>query len=262
MTQRNFYLWVVAYMEDYNRGNFVLTPSSLGISPQLDQILLLCDDVPERTQISEILFRSFGITTCEVNSAEKAKEIFSSRSWLLAILHSSSNPHSALSLCQWIKSRSTIPILMLTNRVELVDEQMALASGADDYILKPVDGRILISRVRQQIERFISIQSSPIEELLTYGSVTLNLTSHEVFVAGLPLNLTRTEFALLKEFLRHQQSLVSREQLMRLLNLTEGLNSGHVIDTHLCRLRSKLSEAGLPAAIITIHGVGFRLAKV
>ena len=150
---------------------------------------------------------------------------------------------------------------MLTNRVELVDEQMALASGADDYIVKPVDGRILISRVRQQIERFISIHSSPIEELLTYSSVILNLTSHEVTVAGLHLNLTRTEFVILKEFLRHQHSLVSREQLMNLLNLTQEFNSGHVIDTHLSRLRNKLSEAGLSAAIITIHGVGFRLAQ-
>ena len=227
------------------------------------QPILLCDDeVADRKQLAETIFACHGLTTYEVDTPEKAQDIFCSQPWSMTIIHSARSPRSALLLCQWIRSRSTIPILMLTKRTEEVDEQMALASGADDYIVKPLDGRIVLARINQQLNRgqLLSILST--EQLLVHGALKLDLVTHVVDVEGREVSLTKTEFSLLEEFLRHQNSLVSREQLLRVLNLTEDTSSSHVIDTHLSRLRTKLSQAGLSGLVVTVHGVGFRLAPL
>lgn len=221
--------------------------------------LLLCDDeFEDRKLLSETISSVFGIESHEVSNVVTARDIFPQRDWLMVIIHSAQDPQSALALCEWIRSQSNIPILMMTKRNESVDEHMVIMSGADDYIVKPLDRRVIIARINCQLSR-IKVNTGFEETISELGDISVNHTSHSISAQGKTVHLTRTEFIILDEFLRHPGSLVTREQLALALNAGSGYYSDHIIDTHLSRLRAKVRELDIDDLLITVRGVGFRL---
>lgn len=233
-----------------------LSASSATVSP----VLICEDDVADRKQLVEII-GSLGIPTCEVETVDKAHELFPLSNWTLVIIHCARSPHDALQFCQRVRTTSTIPILMLTQRSEDVDESMVLANGADDYILKPIDPKIVLARVSQQIARAMPASVESSHEVLTVGLMILHNSRQEFLVDGTAVSLTKTEFTVMHELMRNADKVISREQLSRVLQLTGILASDHSIDTHLSRLRKKIRDAGFSDPITTVHGVGFRLAS-
>ena len=225
--------------------------------PHGHKSILLCDDeVQDRHELAATIARA-ELEICEVSTPDQARELFPSRNWSLVLIHSALNPREGLRLCQWVRSQSTTPIVMLTKRSEDVDEQMAMASGADDYILKPVDGRVLLARVAQQLAR--GEGENEAGATLEAGPISVNVAQRSASINGITIDVTRTEFVLLEELVRNGHSLVTREQLGMLLGVSRGVGSDHVINTHLSRLRIKLSDAGLHDVISTVRGIGFRL---
>lgn len=154
-------------------------------------------------------------------------------------------------------SLSDLPIIMLTARVEDTDKIVGLELGADDYISKPFNPREVVARVRAVLRRVGSGTAQP--HVLQVGELRLDLDRHQAMVGDRALELTPTEFDLLKMFLENPGHAFTRLELIE-----KGLGYAYAglertIDSHIKNLRKKLDLApDSPAYIETVHGVGYR----
>jgi DNA-binding response OmpR family regulator len=149
------------------------------------------------------------------------------------------------------------PIILLTARLEESDKVVGLELGADDYVTKPFGMRELVARIRAVLRR--AGKEAPPPEVLRAADITLDKSSHEVTVAGRPVNLTPSEFDLLAILMSAPGRVFSRsELLMQLQGVTfEGVE--RTIDVHVRNLRSKIeSDPSNPRYIKTVFGVGYR----
>jgi DNA-binding response OmpR family regulator len=175
------------------------------------------------------------------------------------MIHIGHDPLRSLELCRWVKAASTVPILMLTSRDELVDEQMAMSAGADDYITKPIESKILTSRITQQLKRG-QTQRAPRANILTWGLLQMDLSQHSFTVKDKTVQLTNTEYQFLQLLMENPQRVFSRNQILEAIGVLKGIGTDHIVDSHASRIRSKIRENGGPEVIAVIRSVGFRLA--
>jgi two-component system, OmpR family, response regulator len=155
-------------------------------------------------------------------------------------------------VCRRIRSRSTVPIVMLTARDEEPDRVAGLEVGADDYVLKPFSPRELVARVKAILRR---TEAAPQAETLELDGVALRREAHDVEVDGRGIDLTAKEFDLLAYLLENPGIVHSRE---RLLDRVWGLaypGGTRTVDVHVAQLRRKL---GRPELIRTIRGAGYK----
>ena len=150
-----------------------------------------------------------------------------------------------------------IPIIMLTARVEDTDKIHGLDLGADDYLTKPFNPRELISRIRARLRRY---QPSLPARQIQVGRLFMDLDRHIVTIAGEEIDLTPTEFDLLRTLMQHPGYVFSRDELLEeAVGYTfEGL--GRALDSHIKNLRRKIDTGGYQY-IQTVYGVGYRLAE-
>lgn len=164
-----------------------------------------------------------------------------------------------IALCKRVRSHNySVPVLMITARDTSTDKVVGLDSGADDYMVKPLDFPELLARVRALLRRINSC-SSP---ALTWGDLYLDPATYEVSYNHQTLRLTPKEYGLLELLLRNGQQILSRSLIMEhLWSFDEPPEEG-TIKTHIKSLRKKLKIIGAPTDIIeTVHGVGYRLKQ-
>ena len=170
-------------------------------------------------------------------------------------------PHlSGIQLCRILRADSKlsrVPIIFLTAKAEPPDRIEGLESGADDYLGKPFSPKELVLRV-ESILRRIAAPKEPAAAKLHIGEILLDSELHRVTVRGAPLELTATEFKLLRLMMERQGRVQTREHLLlNVWNYSTEIET-RTVDTHVRRLREKLgTEAGW---IETIRGVGYRIA--
>jgi two-component system, OmpR family, response regulator RegX3 len=169
---------------------------------------------------------------------------------------------SGVEVCRYIRARSSVPIILVTARVDGMDAVAGLEMGADDCVTKPFRIRELVARVRAVLRRssqWVPEEPLPTNGLLTVGDVTLDPTSHEVRVKGAEVRLPRKEFELLEVLLSNAGRVLSRQLLMeRVWGAGYGTGS-KTLDVHIKRLRSRIEQdVAAPERILTIRGVGYR----
>jgi two-component system OmpR family response regulator/two-component system alkaline phosphatase synthesis response regulator PhoP len=161
-------------------------------------------------------------------------------------------------LCRAVRKRSSVPIVILTARTDEVDRVVGLELGADDYITKPFSMVELIARVRACLRR-AQLRPGEGPELLSAGSLAVDLAKREATKSGKPLPLKPKEFDLLVAFMQHRGQTLSREQLLRRVWKYEGLGSTRTVDVHVWRLRRKIGEGpDAQVRIVTMRGNGYR----
>jgi two-component system phosphate regulon response regulator PhoB len=166
---------------------------------------------------------------------------------------------SGVEVCRQLRAeRDTkeVPVIMLTARGEEADRLKGLASGADDYVVKPFSPAELLARVRAVLRR--STASAP-DEILTYRDLTLDIASHKVMRGGRAMQLGPTEFRLLRVLLKRPGRVFSREQLLDLAWGRDIYLEVRTIDVHIRRLRKQLNTPGEADLIRTIRGAGYAL---
>lgn len=161
-------------------------------------------------------------------------------------------------ICKILKQKPAtkdIPIIMVTAKAEEVDRIVGLELGADDYVVKPFNTRELVLRVKGVLKRI----KAPREEqkILKHGDLTLDIDAHKVSLAAQEIELTLTEFKLLKELLLNKGRVRSREILLN--NVWGYTFEGYdrTVDTHVQRLRRKLENYG--KIIETVRGIGYMI---
>jgi len=154
-----------------------------------------------------------------------------------------------------VRTRSDVPILMLTARDEEPDRVAGLELGADDYLTKPFSPRELVARMKAVLRR---TDGRSAEDVLTLSDVELNRNAREVVVDGQPVELTTKEFDLLATLLANPGIVVSRDQLLdRVWGMTYP-GGTRTVDVHVAQLRRKL---GRPELIRTVRGAGYKTIR-
>lgn len=234
------------------------------MSDQSEHILIVDDDREIRRLLHEYLMES-GYRVTAVGDGRAMHKALDEYQIDLIVLDLMLPGEDGLSLCRMLRTRSNIPVLMLTARGSEVDRVIGLEMGADDYLAKPFSPRELLARIRSILRR---AKSLPLQQVDTrfgtyrFGNwsldvVTRNMIAHD----GLVVPLSGAEFRLLRVFLDHPQVVLSRDQLLELVAGRESIPFDRSVDVLIGRLRKRLNDAGKePALIKTIRGQGYVLA--
>jgi DNA-binding response OmpR family regulator len=163
-------------------------------------------------------------------------------------------------VCRAIRSRSTVPIIMLTAKTEETDKVLGLELGADDYITKPFSVREFRSRVKAVLRRAALAQpEAQFEEPIDAGDLQVDFEKRTVVVRGEPARLTYVEFEILAALARAPGRVFSRTMLLERVWGDAAYRDPRTIDVHIRHLREKLEEEPkTPELILTVRGVGYR----
>ena len=159
-----------------------------------------------------------------------------------------------IEVCRELRSRSTVPIIVVSARGEEVDRVVGLELGADDYVVKPFGFRELLARIRAVLRRAAAPNDG---HVLRAGALEIDLRARRAMLGDDELALTTKEFDLLSVLASDPGAVVERERLLREVWHTEWLGPTKTVDVHVASLRKKLGDAGW---IETVRGVGLRLA--
>jgi two-component system response regulator RegX3 len=166
---------------------------------------------------------------------------------------------SGTEVCRAIRTRSRVPIIMVTAKDSEVDKVVGLEIGADDYVTKPYSYRELVARVNAVLRRTLGSEDAG-DEVLTVGPVTMDVERHEVTVRGPPVALPLREFELLEFLLRNPGRVLTRGQILDRVWGTDFMGDTKTLDVHVKRLRAKIEEdPATPVLLSTVRGLGYKL---
>ena len=171
-----------------------------------------------------------------------------------------------IEVCRVLRTFSDCYLIMLTARVEEVDKLVGLSVGADDYVTKPFSPRELRARVHAMLRRprgrsgGFGNGSGDDQQVLRFGSLTIDVGAREVHVDGVPVELTRTEFDVLVALAARPRMAFGRRRLVEAVWGADWVGDEHLVDVHIGHLRRKLGDdVAAPRFIRTVRGVGYRM---
>ena len=161
-------------------------------------------------------------------------------------------------VCREVRTRSTVPIIMLTAKDSEVDIVVGLELGADDYVTKPYSTRELLARIRAVSRRRTEVELED-DSVLTAGTVSMDIERHTVSVSGEVVNMPLKEFELLEFLLRNAGRVLTRGQLIDRVWGTDYFGDTKTLDVHIKRIRSRIEATpSEPAMLVTVRGLGYR----
>jgi two-component system, OmpR family, response regulator RegX3 len=227
--------------------------------------ILIADDEPSvRDSVTYALQQDGYEVTPAVDGTDAESKIGDDMPFDLLILDIMMPGRSGLDICREVRARSAVPIIILTAKDAEVDKVVGLEVGADDYVTKPFSVRELLGRVRAQLRRR-ELDRAPAAEVTTRidaGPVSIDLVRHVVTVRGEQINLTRSEFQLLRLLAARPGEVFRRHQIMEELWQTEFDGDVRACDVHISNLRQKVErDAQRPELVVTVRGVGYKFVE-
>ena len=238
------------------------------------QTVLVVDDEAQIVDTLRLYLERDGFRVVPAYNGRAALELFDREQPDLIVLDLMLPEVSGLDVCRSIRSRSQVPIIMLTARSEELDKVVGLELGADDYVTKPFSPREVAARVRAVLRRAASsatawkspseslfqpsLSPAPPAERLAVGHLSIDIDRHEVHCGDTLIPLTLTEFRLLAALARYPGRVYTRTQLVEAALGYEFEGYDRAIDSHIKNLRRKLPTR--PGChIVTVHGLGYKL---
>jgi two-component system response regulator RstA len=234
---------------------------NLALATDRPRILIVEDDSRLATLLSEYL-ASQGFAVNAESHGDRAVERIWSENPAVVILDLMLPGTGGFDICRRARERFTNGILILTASKAEVDQAVGLELGADDYVVKPVEPRILLARVRSLMRRLNGSLSSSAPTEVVIGPLTVNRGARSVMVGDRPVELTAIEFDVLWLLARRAGEIVTRDEMyMQLRGVPhDGLDRG--MDVHVSRLRQKLEARGMdPSELKGVRGMGYLLAR-
>ncbi len=229
--------------------------------------ILVVDDHKDIRDLLQRFLQQHGLIVTTAADGNEMNRHMSVQKFDLLILDLMLPGKDGITLCREIRSESNIPIIMLTALSEDIDRIVGLEVGADDYVPKPFNPRELLARIKSVLRRHFAIPN--VEEFVSttpthyqFSGWNLNTTSRELFDSSNSLvTLTSTEFAMLVAFLSHPNVVLSREDLLKLVQGRGADVYDRSIDTLISRLRKKIEvDPKQPKLIKTIWGGGYQFS--
>ncbi len=223
-----------------------------------DNVLLVEDEEALRMTVGDRL-RNDGYVVEYATNGDEAFEKAARLPFDLIILDIMLPRRDGFTVCRDIRESGLItPILMLTARGQTADKVSGLKIGADDYVTKPFDMQELMARVEALLRRAPN-RPAPHAGIFQFGSVRIDLRGTEATRDGKPVNLSAREFQLLRYFIEHAGTTLSRDELLREVWGYSADTFTRTVDVHVASLRQKLeSDLKQPRFILTVQGLGYK----
>jgi DNA-binding response OmpR family regulator len=221
-----------------------------------DRVLVIEDDQDIALGVRTMLGRSgFEVTTAA--EGREGLRVFHSGHPDIVILDVGLPEMDGWTVLERIRELSEVPVLMLTSHGQEADKVRGLRGGADDYLTKPFGTAEFIARVQALLRR--PRAAAPLPEVFDDGRVQVNLVTHQVLVAAVPVELTPTEFRLLAALIRHRGQVLSSVKLLELAWSDPSGIGPERVKYSVMRLRRKLgTQAGGDSPIEAVRGFGYR----
>lgn len=216
--------------------------------------ILVVEDEADIQELLENFLNDAGYKTSLAADGVQALELFGSDSFDMVLLDIMIPKIDGYGVCEFIRSRSDVPIIMLTALDSEDNQVKGFDLKIDDYITKPFSMKVLIKKIAAVFRRCENRMENGI---ISYKSVTIDTDGHKVFVNGGLIEVTQKEFELLEELLRNQGRVLTRPQLLDKLWGYDFYGDERIVDSHIKNLRKKLGVN----YIDTIRGVGYRIDK-
>ena len=218
----------------------------------MTQMILIVEDEPKLAEVLRDYLRHAGFKTFWIVSGSEAVPWVREHAPALILLDLMLPKCNGLEICRDIRTFSSVPIIMITARIEEIDRLQGLESGADDYICKPFSPREVVARVRAVLRRTELASSS------TVGLI-LDQSRYQATLNGYDLNLTAVEFNLLKFLSSKTGQVCTRQQLMDSIYPDERIVADRTIDSHIKKLRKKIALGSANSEFIhSVYGVGYK----
>jgi two-component system response regulator RegX3 len=228
--------------------------------PARPRVLLVEDEPGISEPFSKALGRE-GFEPVVARTAARALELAADGGWAIVLLDLALPDGDGRDVCRAIRRGSSVPILMLTARGTEADRIVGLEIGADDYVVKPFSSAEVIARIRAILRRTGQGAGAPDlpQEPVRVGDLEVDPAGRRVHLGGEEVALSRKEFDLLSELVRHAGRVVTREELMARVWDENWFGSTKTLDVHVRWLRQKLDDdPATPRYLHTVRGVGFR----
>ncbi len=228
------------------------------------QRILVVDDDKEIVRLIRAYLEQAGFQVFTAHDGETALHTIRREHPDLALLDLMLPDQDGWEITRWVRSDphlAALPIIMLTARVEDTDKIIGLELGADDYITKPFNPREVVARVRSVLRRSQPVTDTNKSRVLQMGDLIVDLGRHEVMLAGIPIEVTPTEFKLLQILIESPGYAFTRSELIEQGLGYEYEGMERTLDSHIKNLRRKIEpDPKHPTYIQTVYGVGYRLS--
>ncbi len=225
--------------------------------------ILVVDDEPEIADLVELYLKGENYDVKKFYSAEDAMKCIGEEKLDLAILDVMLPNITGLQICKEIRKHNTYPVIMLTAKSEELDKITGLTLGADDYITKPFLPLELVARVKAQLRRYKRYNNIDRnnEDVIVHGELTINIKTHECIMSEERLNLTPTEFSILRILCQRKGEVISSEDLFHEIWGDEYYSkASNTITVHIRHLREKMKDSfESPKYIKTVWGCGYKI---
>lgn len=222
--------------------------------------ILIIEDEPELVKVLRDYLENAGFSVETAYQGDTGLTLWDQTRPDLVLLDLNLPGMDGLDVAREIRRKAETPIIMLTARVDEMDQLVGLEIGADDYITKPFSPRIVVSKVRAVLRRMG--QASVARKVLRVADIMIDLDAHEVSREGLRIDLTPTEFGLLSTLADQPGRAYSRLQLLEATQGTAYEGYERTIDAHIKNLRAKIEpDPKSPVYIETVFGIGYRFTR-
>jgi len=221
---------------------------------------LVVEDESSFSEALEFLLgkEGFGVITAETGRDAISK--FDQGGIDLVLLDLMIPEVSGTEVCKYIRSKSDVPVIMLTAKDTEVDKVVGLEIGADDYVTKPYSSRELIARIKAVLRRNSGASTTGEPGVLVVGPVRMDTERHQVNVKGNALSLPLKEFELLEFLMRNAGRVLTRMQLIDRVWGSDYVGDTKTLDVHIKRLRAKIEDdSANPKIIQTVRGLGYKM---
>lgn len=223
------------------------------------QTILIADDDANICELVRLYLEKEGFETVICFNGEKAMELFRGGNIDLAILDIMMPKMDGVSVCREIRKVSKMPIIMLTAKGETFDKVLCLELGADDYVVKPFEGKELVARVKAVLRRTSPQEREQEEEkIVSYDDITVNLTNYELILKGKSMEIPPKELELLYYLAAHPNRVFTREQLLEDVWGFDYFGDSRTVDVHVKRLREKIEGINDKWQLKTVWSVGYK----
>jgi DNA-binding response OmpR family regulator len=220
--------------------------------------ILIVDDEPLIVKGLKFSLEQEGYETDAAYDGNEALEKINENKYDLILLDLMLPGVDGMTVCQQVREKSNVPIIMLTAKGEDMDRILGLEYGADDYMTKPFNILEVKARMKTLFRRIDSISPKSATSQVSVHEMTVNFDNRTVAIGGKEVNLTAKEFDLLQLFINNRGKVYSRQQLLDTVWKFDYLGEYRTVDVHIRRLREKIEpNPGQPEYILTKWGVGY-----
>ena len=223
--------------------------------------VLVCDDEKDIVSALRIYLTSEGYQVFEAYNGKEAIEIIQEKDVHLVLMDIMMPEMDGISAMVKIRELTNVPVILLTAKSEDTDKVLGLTVGADDYITKPFNPVELQARVKSQIRRYMLLGSGIVENnKMSVGGIELDDKAKEVTLDGEPVNLTKTEYDILKLLMEHVGEVFSPNQIYEKVWKDDSFGTENTVAVHIRHLREKLEyDPANPRYLKVIWGRGYKM---